>query len=114
MQGCLFCGIAEGTVPAEIVWSDDEFVAFRDIDPQAPVHVLVIPRHHAPDLAALSATDAAQAGRLLAAVAAVAHEEGLDGGGYRTVLNTGVDGGQTVSHVHAHVLGGRQMMWPPG
>ncbi len=109
---CLFCSIAAGSIPADVVSADDTFVAFRDIDPQAPVHILVIPRQHFPNAAALANADLTLTGRLLAAAAQVAEAAGLTG--YRIVLNTGADGGQTVDHVHAHVLGGRQMSWPPG
>ncbi len=109
---CLFCSIAAGSIPADVVHADDAFVVFRDIDAQAPVHLLAIPRDHFPDAAALAAADEALAGRLLATAAQAAETAGLTG--YRIVLNTGAEGGQTVSHVHAHVLGGRQMQWPPG
>ena len=111
---CLFCGIAAGDIPADRVRESARTIAFRDINPQAPVHVLVIPREHYPDLAAL----AGAGDGLLAEVAAQAHliasAEGVAETGYRVVFNTGPDGGQTVSHAHAHVLGGRQMTWPPG
>jgi len=111
---CLFCSIAAAEIPATIVSSNDRTIAFRDINPQAPVHVLVIPRAHHANLAELaSAGDG-----LLADVVAHAHEvavsEGMAEDGYRVVFNTGADGGQTVGHVHAHVLGGRPMRWPPG
>jgi histidine triad (HIT) family protein len=111
---CLFCRIVAGDVPADHVHETARVLAFRDINPQAPTHVLVIPKDHYPDLAALAATDAG----LLAEVAAVADQiaqaEGLAGRGYRVVFNTGAESGQTVFHVHAHVLGGRPMAWPPG
>lgn len=114
MPDCLFCGIALGEVPATFVLESARTIAFRDISPQAPVHVLVIPREHHQDLAALTAA----ADGLLAEVAAQAHEvalaEGIADNGYRVVFNTGGHGGQTVDHVHAHVLGGRRMAWPPG
>jgi histidine triad (HIT) family protein len=110
---CLFCGIAAGRVPATLVLEGDRVIAFRDINPQAPTHVLVIPRQHYPDAAALAA-----AGGLLDELLTQAHKvavaEGIDGSGYRIVFNTGREGGQTVGHVHAHVLGGRPMTWPPG
>jgi len=110
----LFCGIAAGEIPADQVRESPRTLAFRDINPQAPVHVLVIPREHYPDLASL-----AEAGDgLMAEVAAQAHlvasAEGVAETGYRIVFNTGPEGGQTVGHAHAHVLGGRQMTWPPG
>lgn len=111
---CLFCRIAAGEIPADIVWESDGVIAFRDISPQAPVHVLVIPRHHLADVTDLAGADAAVAAELVAAAAAVALAEGLSTSGYRVVLNTGPDAGQTVHHVHAHVLGGRALTWPPG
>ena len=114
MADCLFCKIAAGAIPATVVRTTERTVAFRDINPQAPVHVLVIPKEHYEDLAALAGGDAG----LLAAMSEQAHEvaesEGIAGTGYRVVFNTGSDGGQTVRHVHAHVLGGRPMGWPPG
>lgn len=113
MSECLFCRIAEGEIPADIVLRTHEVVAFRDINPQAPVHVLVIPVAHHDNAAALVAADPSLAGRLLLAAGEVAAAEGL-GDGYRIVLNTGESAGQSVFHVHAHVLGGRPMQWPPG
>ncbi|HLU41502.1 MAG TPA: histidine triad nucleotide-binding protein [Microthrixaceae bacterium] len=110
---CLFCRIVAGEVPAEIVHTDDHTVAFRDIAPQAPTHVLVIPRAHHRDAAALSASTDGGVDALVRAAVKVAEAEGL-GDGYRLVLNTGQDGGQTVFHVHLHLLGGRAMTWPPG
>ena len=113
MPDCLFCGIASGDIPATVVHESPRTVAFRDINPQAPIHILVIPREHHRDLASV-ATDAG----LLAEIAAQAHEvavaEGVADTGYRVVFNTGSQAGQTVPHVHAHVLGGRVMSWPPG
>jgi len=111
---CLFCRIVAGEIPADVVRETDDTVAFRDIDPKAPVHVLVVPRAHHADAGSVAAADPALAGRLLAAAAAVAEQEGLTDGGYRIVLNTGAGAGQTVFHVHAHVLGGRPLLWPPG
>jgi histidine triad (HIT) family protein len=110
---CLFCGIASGDVPADIVHETDSTVAFRDIDPQAPTHVLVIPRTHEPDAAALGKTRPEALVDLVAAAAAVAEQEGL-GAGYRMVFNTGAAAQQSVFHAHLHVLGGRPMTWPPG
>jgi histidine triad (HIT) family protein len=110
-ENCLFCGIVAGTVPATKVREDDDTLAFADINPQAPMHVLVITKEHIPDVVALSeAPDAAVA--LLRGVRAVVEENGLSD--FRTVFNTGRQAGQTVYHVHAHVLAGRQMTWPPG
>ncbi len=113
MSDCLFCGIVAGDIPADIVLQDDQVVAFRDVNPQAPVHVLVIPAQHHASAAELVAADPALAGRLVQAAVQVADQEGLDSG-YRLVMNTGSDAGQTVFHVHAHVLGGRALTWPPG
>lgn len=114
MDDCLFCRIVAGQVPADVVYATDRTIAFRDIAPQAPTHVLVVPREHYRDAAALAAGDPALAAVLLADAAAVAVQEGLGESGYRLVLNTGAGAGQTVFHVHAHVLGGRPLAWPPG
>jgi histidine triad (HIT) family protein len=103
---CLFCRIAAGAIPATLVYETDAVLAFRDIGPKAPVHVLVIPRAHHADVAALADADPALAGELLAGVAAVTKAEGLGDGGYRVIFNSGAHGGQEVPHVHAHVLGG--------
>jgi len=110
---CLFCSIVARKIPATLVHETDRMLAFRDIAPQAPVHVVVIPKEHHADLSALTAADPALAGELLATVAEIARTERLEHG-FRTVLNTGSDGGQTVFHVHAHLLGGRGFGWPPG
>lgn len=106
---CLFCRIVKGEVPAAIVYSTERVVAFRDIHPKAPVHVLVIPRDHHPDVASLAQADPDLAGALLVAVGSVAEVEGIAANGYRTVFNSGKDGGQEVAHVHAHVLGGEPL-----
>ncbi|NYI06674.1 histidine triad nucleotide-binding protein [Allostreptomyces psammosilenae] len=111
---CLFCKIVDGEVPATVVRETDHTVAFRDINPQAPTHVLVVPRAHWRNAGELAAGDPVVAAALLADVAAVAEAEGLVDSGYRTVFNTGSGAGQTVFHVHAHVLGGRGLNWPPG
>jgi histidine triad (HIT) family protein len=111
---CLFCKIVAGDVPATVVREDAATVAFRDLDPQAPTHVLVIPRHHVPDVAGLAAERPEDAVAVLDAVRAVAEQEGIAEGGYRTVFNTGADAQQSVFHAHVHVLGGRAMTWPPG
>ncbi|MSO27258.1 MAG: histidine triad nucleotide-binding protein [Candidatus Nanopelagicales bacterium] len=113
MSQCLFCRIVAGEIPADEVMRTDEIVAFRDNSPQAPVHVLVIPTSHYADARAMSSADPRLAGHLLNAATDVAMSEGLDSG-YRIVLNTGDEGGQTIHHVHAHVLGGRALKWPPG
>jgi histidine triad (HIT) family protein len=112
-MSCLFCGIVAGDIPATIVHETARTVAFRDLNPGAPTHVLVVPRDHYANAAELAEADPAYAGDVLAAAAAVARQEGLTGG-YRLVANTGSDAGQTVDHLHVHVLGGRQMGWPPG
>jgi histidine triad (HIT) family protein len=111
---CLFCRIVAGEVPADVVRAGERTLAFRDIAPQAPVHVLVVTRQHYRDAAELAAADPALAGALVADATAVALALGLAGAGYRIVLNTGAEAGQTVFHVHAHVLGGRGFSWPPG
>jgi histidine triad (HIT) family protein len=110
---CIFCRIVEGRIPSKKVWEDEQALAFRDIDPKAPTHILVIPKKHVASLAHAEPGDAALLGRLLLAAAEVAREQGL-GKGYRVVISTGPEGGQTVDHLHLHVLGGRQMHWPPG
>ena len=111
---CLFCAIVAGDIPADVVHRDADAVAFRDIDPKAPVHVLVIPTVHAATVAELAEQDPALAGRLLAVAGDVARAEGVSESGYRIVTNTGADAGQSVHHVHFHVLGGRGLTWPPG
>ena len=111
---CLFCGIVDGRIPVEVVREDDHTVAFRDINPQAPVHVLIIPRMHVTSLDHTAVPDRELLGALLAAARDVAKSEGIAEVGYRTVINTGEGGGQTVHHLHLHVLGGRPMTWPPG
>jgi histidine triad (HIT) family protein len=110
---CLFCKIIEGSIPSKAVYQDEQCLAFQDIDPQAPVHVLVIPRKHIVSLAEAQKEDETLLGHLLLAAAEVARMKGLSNG-YRTVISTGRDGGQTVDHLHVHVLGGRAMHWPPG
>jgi histidine triad (HIT) family protein len=111
-MSCIFCAIAAGEVPATVVHQSERVVAFRDLNPVAPVHVLVVPREHYRNVVELSA-DAATAAELLAVVSEVANAENVSDG-FRTVFNTGADAGQEVDHVHAHVIGGRQMQWPPG
>lgn len=113
MSDCLFCRIVAGEIPSTVVLETDEVLAFRDIAPAAPTHVVVVPKEHHVDVVALTAADPDLAGRLLAAGAAVAAQEGL-GEGFRLVFNTGAHAGQTVFHLHLHVLGGRPMSWPPG
>jgi histidine triad (HIT) family protein len=110
---CLFCGIASGGVPATIVLESARTLAFRDLNPQAPIHVLVIPKAHHRNLASL-ADDESLLAELVAQAHEVAQAEGIADSGYRVVFNTGGHAGQSVDHVHAHVLGGRSMSWPPG
>jgi histidine triad (HIT) family protein len=115
MADCLFCRIVAGQVPATIVKRSDEAVAFRDIDARAPTHVLVIPTKHVAAVRDATGPEGERLlGSLLAFAAEVATELGLDRGGYRIVTNTGADAGQSVDHVHFHVLGGRRLTWPPG
>src|SRR3972149_5246230 len=112
MTECLFCRIARGEIKATIVAQDDAFVAFRDVNPQAPTHILVIPRAHVATLN--EATDAGLLGRLLMYARDLARTEGLGERGYRLVINTNAEAGQSVFHLHVHLLGGRAMRWPPG
>ena len=111
-ETCLFCRIVRGEIPATIVSSTDDALAIRDIDPKAPVHVLVLPRQHLSSLN--DEVDPALLGRLLALGTRVARSEGIADTGYRLVINTNEHGGQTVNHLHVHMLGGRPMRWPPG
>jgi histidine triad (HIT) family protein len=110
---CLFCKIVSGAIPAKKVFEDNDAIAFRDINPQAPVHILVVPRKHIASLDESVDQDRELLGHLLALGPQIARSEGLKAG-YRTVINTGSDGGQTVDHLHLHLLGGRAMHWPPG
>lgn len=111
---CLFCRIAQGEIPADLVRSDPDVVAFRDIHPQAPTHILVIPRKHIASVSELGRGDADVMGKLFLAAKDLAREEGISEGGYRMVVNAGPAAGQTVYHIHLHLLGGRGMGWPPG
>jgi histidine triad (HIT) family protein len=112
---CLFCKIVAGEIPAKIVKRDENALAFRDIDPKAPVHLLVIPTQHIAAVRDAAAADGEQLlGRLLAFAAELAAEQGLDSDGYRIVANTGRNAGQSVDHLHFHLLGGRKLGWPPG
>jgi histidine triad (HIT) family protein len=112
-MSCLFCKIIEGSIPSTPVFQDDLGYAFADVNPQAPVHVLIVPREHISSLDDTDRDDSALLGHLLSAAKEIAHTKKL-GGGYRVVVNTGQDGGQTVDHLHLHLLGGRQLTWPPG
>jgi histidine triad (HIT) family protein len=114
MDDCIFCRIAAGDIPAERVFEDDRVVAFRDLNPQAPTHVLVIPKRHISTLNDLEPDDEALVGHLLVAARTIAAAEGFADAGYRTVMNCNADGGQTVFHIHLHLLGGRRLHWPPG
>ena len=109
---CLFCKIVRREIPAKLVYEGDDCIAFRDIDPKAPVHVLVIPRAHVPSLN--EASDPSLVGRLSLVAAEIARQEGIAETGYRTVVNTNRDAGQAVFHLHLHLLGGRSLGWPPG
>ncbi|MBI5608813.1 MAG: histidine triad nucleotide-binding protein [Deltaproteobacteria bacterium] len=111
---CIFCKIARGELGTPFVYQDADVVAFRDLHPQAPTHVLVIPRRHVDSLAASTAADDVLLGKVLAGVRATADQLGLVQSGYRTVLNTGAGAGQSVLHLHAHLLAGRTLAWPPG
>ena len=113
-DACLFCRIAGGEIPADIVYEDDEILAFRDIAPQAPVHVLVIPRRHVATLNDLRAEHGALMGAMTLAAARIARDEDIADDGYRLVMNCLEGAGQSVFHVHLHLLGGRRMIWPPG
>jgi len=113
-QNCLFCRIIAGEVPGELIHEDNLCIVIRDLNPQAPTHVLVIPREHLESLDEASQRDEAKLGHLLRVAARVANDEGVSEGGYRTVINTGAGAGQSVFHLHVHVIGGRPMNWPPG
>jgi histidine triad (HIT) family protein len=109
---CIFCRIARGEIPAQMVMHSKDVAAFRDLNPQAPVHILIIPTKHIRSLD--DAADSELLGRMLSLTAAIARQEKIAKTGYRTVINTGSDGGQSVDHLHIHLLGGRHMTWPPG
>jgi histidine triad (HIT) family protein len=113
MDDCLFCKIRDGVIPAKQVYQDERAVAFRDVNPQAPTHILVIPRKHIASLNELTEEDTALVGHLHMVAAKLARDEGLTNG-YRTIFNTGPDAGQTVFHLHLHLVGGRALEWPPG
>lgn len=114
MENCIFCKIAAGDIPADIVYQDDTVVAFRDLNPQAPTHILVIPRRHLATLNDVEPDVEPILGRMFGAVKEIAAAEGLSDPGYRTVINCNEAGGQAVFHIHLHLLGGRMMHWPPG
>ena len=114
MADCLFCKIIDRDIPAAVVYEDDHVLAFNDINPQASTHVLVVPKRHIATLNDLTADDDAMIGELVRRAAALAKERGISAGGFRTVFNTNRDAGQTVFHIHLHLLGGRSLGWPPG
>ncbi len=113
-ESCLFCRIVKGEIPAKVVREDDQVLAFRDIDPKAPTHVLIIPRRHIASVNELHDDDGDVIGRLFLTARDVAEAERIASPGYRLVMNTGLDAGQSVPHIHLHLLGGRRMSWPPG
>lgn len=112
--GCLFCGIVAGERPAQIVHQDDVVTAFRDVRPQAPVHILIVPNEHVASAADLDETHGLMLGRMFAVARRLAEEEGVAADGYRLVFNVGRHAGQSVEHLHLHLLGGRHLNWPPG
>ena len=114
MADCLFCKIIDRTIPADIIFEDQRVLAFADINPQAPTHVLVIPKRHIESLNHVSTEDDRLVGEVVRRAALIAKDRGLADGGFRTVINTNRDAGQTVFHIHVHLLGGRPMHWPPG
>ncbi|MBC8345074.1 MAG: histidine triad nucleotide-binding protein [Candidatus Marinimicrobia bacterium] len=114
MNDCLFCKMIAGDIPCDIVYENKTILAFRDIDPKAPTHILVIPKKHVRSINELNESEQNLAGELLLTAKKIAEDEGIDESGFRTVFNTNSDGGQTVFHIHMHILGGRKMTWPPG
>jgi histidine triad (HIT) family protein len=114
VSNCLFCKIIAREIPASIVYEDDRVLAFNDINPQGPTHVLVVPKRHIATLNDLAEGDDPIVGELVRRAAAIAKERGIDAGGFRTVFNTNRDAGQTVFHIHLHLIGGRGLAWPPG
>lgn len=114
MSDCLFCGIVEGRVKGDVVYRDESVVAFRDIRPRAPVHILIVPRKHVATILDLDVNDQTLIGQIFLVIAKLAREQGIAESGFRVVVNSGVDAGQTVFHLHFHLLGGRPFGWPPG
>lgn len=114
MADCLFCGIANGKIKANLVYQDEAVLAFKDIAPKAPVHILIIPRKHIASVLDIEASDNGVIGRIFEVAGRLAREQGISEKGFRVVVNSGADAGQTVFHLHYHLLGGRQMTWPPG
>ena len=113
-ESCIFCRIIAGSIPAKLAHEDDQTLAFHDVDPRAPVHVLIVPRAHIPAVDGLGEADAELMGRLMLAARKLARELGVADSGYRLVVNNGADAGQSVDHIHMHLLGGRPLKWPPG
>jgi histidine triad (HIT) family protein len=114
MADCLFCGIADGKIKANIVYQDEAVLAFKDIAPKAPVHILIIPRTHIASVLDIEAGDSDLIGRIFQVAGRLAREQGIADSGFRVVVNSGADAGQSVFHLHYHLLGGRRMAWPPG
>lgn len=113
-QDCLFCKIISGAVPSDCVYEDEDVYAFRDIDPQAPTHILVVPKRHISSVTSLTDSDADIAGKLVVVASRLADSCGIADTGFRLVVNAGDEGGQSVNHLHLHLLGGRRLGWPPG
>ncbi len=114
MSDCIFCKIVSGDIPSTKIYEDEQVIAFRDINPQAPTHVLVVPKRHIPGVNELAEQDEALVGHVYGVIARLVRELGIDKSGYRVVVNSGADGQQSVPHLHFHVLGGRLLAWPPG
>ena len=114
MNDCIFCKIVSGDIPSTKIYEDEQVIAFRDINPQAPTHVLVVPKQHIPGVNELTEADEALVGHVYGVIAKLVRELGIDESGYRVVVNSGKDGQQSVPHLHFHVLGGRLLAWPPG
>jgi histidine triad (HIT) family protein len=114
IMNCLFCKISNDELPAKVIFKDNDIIAFHDISPQAPTHILIIPRKHIATMNDTNAQDEQILGKMVITAKKLAYDEGLSDAGYRLVINTNADGGQAVYHIHLHLLGGRQMNWPPG
>ena len=114
MDNCLFCKIINGEITATKIYENEHIIAFNDIDPKAPIHILVIPKKHIRSINELNSSDINLAGEIILAAKKIAKDQGVDSKGFRVIFNTNDDGGQTVYHIHMHIMGGRQMQWPPG
>ena len=114
MDNCLFCKIINGEITATKIYENEHIIAFNDIDPKAPIHILVIPKKHIRSINELNSSDINLAGEIILAAKKIAKDQGVNSKGFRVVFNTNDDGGQTVYHIHMHIMGGRQMQWPPG